>query len=243
MTGARHRLFAFSMLQRASERTEIPQPQQWVPFSAELVITFPGRPSHSGRVFRASDGSVRLESGPARDNTVRVISIQNVTRGVFYLNGPRGENRWTESPLQTPTRGWRPLRRLSGTEGLTRYPYKVALGAGMDGSLQASDGFDAYQYIGPSRASMALQLPALNFYDVVRQSFVSGRREVLSNIVIGEPDGTLFEPPPGAPLVRAEAPAGIVRRSQADRRARLGEPEATVAGPGTSSTSECPAVQ
>jgi hypothetical protein len=73
---------------------------------------------------------------------------------------------------------------------------------------------------------MWLLVPELNFFPVVQQAVATGRREAYSNIALGEPDGNLFEPPPGVEVVALTEPRGIVDRRAAALRARLRTPDA-----------------
>jgi hypothetical protein len=95
--------------------------------------------------------------------------------------------------------------------GLGAYPHKLAIRNTQDGSLTATEGFNAYQYV-DSTGSASLLVPDLNFFAVVRQNLSTGRRETYTNIEIGAQPQSLFQPPPGEPVTEIATPRGIRRR-------------------------------
>ena len=115
--------------------------------------------------------------------------------------------------MDIPTGGWRPLKSRANRPGLMPYRYKLALAKGQDGSLTASVGFSGYRFVNTS-GNMWLIVPELNLLPVVKQWVQTGRRELLTNIVVEEQDETKFMPPPGERMTYSSTPAGIVRRDK-----------------------------
>ena len=69
-------------------------------------------------------------------------------------------------------------------------------------------GLVAYRYVNIG-GTLALQVPELNFFDVLKQS-LEGRREVYSNLdLVAQPED-LFVPPPGASVTSTDVLGGIV---------------------------------
>ena len=197
---------------------EIPGPRDWVPFSADVRVTFPGiNGVTTGRFYRSSDGSGRLETTfEGRELEGPLVSIRNVSERMSYVG--RGLA-WTSTHLgNAPMSG--PARWREGTVGLTKLPQRVSLSPGADttsGSdlrLLSEGGYETYRW---SVGSVdCLLVPKLNFFPVVRNSLLSGRREVYSNIVVGEQPPGLFSPPPGATIKpsedrQASRPTGATR--------------------------------
>jgi hypothetical protein len=61
----------------------IPQPADWVPFTADVLITHAdGGESVYGRFYRDTHGCTRLETGPKGQQGV--ISIHNIPRSEYY---------------------------------------------------------------------------------------------------------------------------------------------------------------
>lgn len=87
-------LFAVWLVRSSSLGAQVPpaayieQPENWVPFSAYVLVTHPDVGRAVGRYYRSSDGSFRRETGPALDD-IRVIDIMNVSAGVRYFYGSR----------------------------------------------------------------------------------------------------------------------------------------------------------
>lgn len=172
-------------------RTEVATPDTWVPFSAVVQRFEPGKTTDVvGRLYRASDGSRRLESGPP-GRRQSVISINNFTKSENYLYGERlgGWVKFPFPPAGENTR--RPPKLAVDNEKLFLHPDKV-------------EGYDVVRAVDP--AQVRLIAPALNGESLMRQQN-DGTREVLSEITIGEQSPDLFEPPPGA--VVKEAPKGF----------------------------------
>ena len=171
-------LVGLFVLRQTSEATvEIPQPTHWVPFSADfsLIHSNPAHAPSTGRLFRASNGSTRLETWLAGTPDRFVVSIRNIERATYYSH--RWNRGWISAPMELPSYGWRPLRVRANSEGLSLYRYKLALRSGEDGSLASTSGFSAYQFVNNS-GNLWLMVPELNFYPVVKQWIQTGRREL-----------------------------------------------------------------
>lgn len=192
------------------------QPEQWVPFSADVLhVSAIGRQS-SGRFLRGVDGSTRhdlvLDYG---DKIVPEARIENFAERRFYYND--GREKWLTGPLDWGEHAFRPQPWSSRAIGLTTYRYKIALLRGDDGSLRSGAGLDAWQF-SDNGGTTKLLVPALNFFAVVT-SRLDGQRRVYSNIDLSTmPSAELFRPPPGVPLQE-----GSIRPSR--------EPAADGAGP------------
>lgn len=177
-------------LQNQAAPEYVEAPDAWIPFAANVTVTFPGRPPVVGRYFRASNGSHRIETGPSlRD--VRVVFIKNVLEGVHYLRSEKG---WVREPQPTVTTHTVPPRFRKGP-GWSEYPYKLAIKKGESGSVTSSTGWSAYQ-VTSSQGVMKLRVAELNLFDVVTQR-PDGRYEKYTDIQLGEPDPGLFVPPSG----------------------------------------------
>jgi hypothetical protein len=174
------------------------QPEQWVPFSADVVhVSAIGRES-KGRFYRGVDGSTRhdliLDYG---DKIVPEVRIENFAERKFYYND--GRDKWLTGPLEWGEQAFRPQPWSSRAIGLTTYRHKVALLHDQDGSLRSETGLDVWQS-SDNGGTIKLLVPALNFFAVV-SSRVDGQRRVYSNIDLSStPNAELFLPPPGVPL-------------------------------------------
>jgi hypothetical protein len=174
---------------------EIAQPSDWVPFDADVQISFPSKASSiDGRFFRGSDGSSRLETWDRKDPSTKVISIKNIARVRQYVSSPA--NGWKANPMLLPPNGWHPARYRASMKNLV--PRRDQL-----------EGLQLYQLTGPE-GDVEVLAPALNFFPVVRQYIKDGERWGYSNIRVREQDPALFEPPPGAAVTERTEPLGIV---------------------------------
>jgi hypothetical protein len=133
------------------ELSEIPQPQEWVPFAGQFLTTEPGRPDIVGKYYRSDDGSFREEQH-AVDGSVAAISISNIAEASAYLYISRRGYTWVKQPMLLPPAGFKPQLRRSSMQGLTKHP-RVVLG------------FDAYDYVEPT-GTRHIQVPALNFFHI-----------------------------------------------------------------------------
>jgi hypothetical protein len=185
-------------------------PADWVAFGAKVTITHPKNPTVYGRYWRASNGSERLDTGPAPAD-MKVITIRSVPELTLYLFGPRG---WTREPMELLNSG-RPLPWKKGLPNWQLHPYRLALAKGESGSLTASTGFSAYR-VTTGQGIVTFKVAELNLFDVVRQR-PDGRHEVYSEIELGEPAPALFIPPAGAVVIdRAPTPPPELGRPAAN---------------------------
>jgi hypothetical protein len=90
-------LLLLTSLLRAQPGTQIPSPATWVPFAADLV----GQDSTThwtGRYFRSSEGSTRMEVTPSQMPAVTSVTISNIPRLTQYWC--RSDTTvWRSSPL------------------------------------------------------------------------------------------------------------------------------------------------
>jgi hypothetical protein len=178
---------------RGQAVTYLPQPNHWVPFSADMTVTHSGTSDKIvyGRFYRSSDGSTRLETGPQPLEPL-VIHIKNAKQHLMWVF--RG-GRWYMSPFSMG-----PLPpQMSTRTGLQPYPNKLALRPGQNNSVTSNSGFEAYRSV-TRNGTLALMVPELNFFPVLRQR-LDGRRELYASILLQEPDPALFLPPPGPTIV------------------------------------------
>lgn len=189
---------------QAEERGElIPQPDTWVPFSAEITRTLPTGESVTGQVYRGADGNeLTIETVSDGNTTVVIRHITNYTHGLYYHSAKPKE--WFSGPLRMPASGRRQVQFRTKSPGLQRYNWKLAMRNGEQQSLNADAGFDAWLSTA-SNGTTHLLVPALNFYPVVSSS-VGGARRVLSQIVIGPVDASMFVPPPGESIRSVDEP-------------------------------------
>jgi hypothetical protein len=164
------------------ELSDIPQPQEWVPFAGQFLTTEPGRPDIVGKYYRSDDGSFREEQH-AVDGSVAAISISNIAEASAYLYISRRGDTWVKQPMLLRPAGFKPQLRRSSMQGLTKHP-RVVLG------------FDAYDYVEPT-GTRHIQVPALNFFSISREK-PSGERRVYHSLVVGLQPEELFRPPQGA---------------------------------------------
>jgi hypothetical protein len=186
----------------------LPQPSGWVPFTADVKVTEPGKPDITGTFARASDGSDRLDVTNV-GSKARIVTIHNVTQNTYYQFSKAG---WVSGPMGVSSPNmYQPAKWRANMVGLAGYGHTLALKQGQDGNIRSTDsnGFTAISYTTPS-GHVRLMVADLNYFPVVRQS-MGGRLEVYSNIVIGEPDSNLFVPPAGVPIRQTGTVKGIVR--------------------------------
>lgn len=172
------------------------QPATWVPFEADVTILSPGEPNIVGRFYRSSDGSTRLVT-ESEDRSQRVISIKNVSQQRLYILTRGGA--WLSNPMTLPRNGWRPPQFAAGRAGIGEVPLS-----------QQVEGFQVYRQTLQGDDVVHLRAPALNFFPIVRQDLLSGKRQIYSNIRLIEPPAGLFTPPPGAAVRDRPEPKGIV---------------------------------
>jgi hypothetical protein len=156
-----------------------------VPFEADVTITYPRGAVIVGKFYQSRDGSTRLETGPEGESP-RVIHIKSVAlqRGFIYHDGEWSSNEFKVGVLRP-----RPWYR----DQVQPYGWRLALRQGESGSITATAGFSAYRWL-VGDSSVYLLVPELNLFPVVRQR-LDGRREVYSNIHIGDAPTDLFRLP------------------------------------------------
>lgn len=174
-------------------REGLPQPAGWVAFSSKVTVQRGGVQPVIGSFYRSSNGSTRLETGPS-GNDIRVVSIKHVPSRTSYVRGT--DSKWVSKPMDPHSVEFEPLRFHAGMPLLAPYPKKINIIKGEPYSLSSESGFSAYQLMS-SNGGMLLLVPELNFFPVVQER-LDGRREVYTDVSLGEPDGALFLPPPGA---------------------------------------------
>lgn len=196
---------------------EIPSPDYWVAFAAELLREIPGRTDGvAGKYYRASDGSSREETWP-RDNPSRtIIEIRNISTSSYYLKLPSGQ--WEKHPMHLPGRGWNPTKMRIGTHGLASAPVVM-------------DTVSVYRLVGSD--VITFRAPALNFFPVVTVNPATGTRQRYFNFEQGEPDPMLFFPPPEAEVVESSEPMGIVTVADLEASPRWSRKPGTACGGGT----------
>jgi hypothetical protein len=175
------------------ERGEvIQQPDTWVAFTATVQRTLPNGQVLNGSFYRGDDGSELLvEQVSDKGQTIAIRHITNYTKSVYYHSAK--PSHWFSGPLLIG--GPRQLQTFyTRSPALRRYPHKLALRAGDDGALNATEGLEAW-IVSTDQGAVHLMAPELNFYPVVSTS-VNGARRLLSNIVIGPISRSFFEPPP-----------------------------------------------
>jgi hypothetical protein len=164
----------------SSQEWLLPQPSDWVPFSATLRHT-----SHfngtieviPGRYYRSGDGSTRSETGEQR-HRVR-ISIRNMSRVSAFAWSER--TGWFETPMTLGPHGTRPA------------PWSTA------NLIPVDDLYEGLRIVRlniPNGRSFRLMAPELNMFGVV--SFFCSERgqcELIEfrDIRIGEQPRELFE--------------------------------------------------
>lgn len=192
-----------------SQGEVIPQPADWVAFSADLEVTHADRDLRVvGRFFRDTHGCGRMETG--RDGNVELIYIKNIPRSEYY-SWSKKTDEWVAGRMKLPSDGWRPIQRPIGAAGYQKRALFAEIRKGRPYSLRASEGFAAYTLVNGS-GTFSLQIPELNFFDVLTHS-LEGRREAYSNLVLENQPQNLFEPPQGIAVLSTDKVGGIVSES------------------------------
>lgn len=176
-----------------NERTPIPQPSNWVAFTAKLDVITPSRVPLSGRFVRGDTGATRVELADGKGwSSVEITSPLEQT----YIRGVKVNDaeKWLGGRLDSPIDMTRPRPFTTGIEGISLYPRKLAILEGQSGSLESEDGLEAWLYT-TKAGSMRLLAPALNFALIVDVS-VRGRRWEMSVIRIGPVGPAEFDVPP-----------------------------------------------
>ena len=177
------------------------QPGGWVAFAADMENSAPPEAGQQarqviGRFYRDDNGSERMETWPEPQPieglTMMVITIKNIPAERFYAYTT--QTGWISQPMKLPPGRWEPRpfyamederRRMVQIEGLDVYP-----------SGPASEG--------------RMVAPALNGAVVARRSSRDEYQRVLQNIKREAQPAALFEPPPGADVLKSGEFGGIV---------------------------------
>jgi hypothetical protein len=169
--------------------TLLSQPSSWVAFEADLTISKVEGKSIKGKFFRASDGSMRLETG--------ATVIHNIPRSLYYQKTRMGP--WESFPMTLPPEGWVPDRYFAGRAGV-----------GLQPLTEKVSGFEVYQQRNDRSGTIWLRAPALNFFDLVKTNSRTGARWSYSNVRLVEPNVALFLPPADDVVLIRTEPNGIV---------------------------------
>jgi len=177
----------------------VPAPTNWVPFSADFRGTgvLPGGEGSAtvGKFYRNSDGSERLETRIASRAGLGTVNIKNIPESHFYVfMRDRG---WTVQPMILKPTGHKPSLYPVDTPGLRRSDTIV-------------DGFDTYELVNSNTGTVRTVVPALNFFEVLREGGASGNKLQYNNIRLEEPPSELFRPPLGVAITEISEPGGIV---------------------------------
>jgi hypothetical protein len=170
----------------------IDSPDSLVPFSADFNVWESNSLTVVGRYHRASNGSVRMESGP--DTTdVRFIHIINVPELTEYAYSKKA-GKWLSKDSPHAAGKSRPRRFRQNLPNWTLLPTRLAIRKGESGSLEASEGLSAYRV--DNGETISLMVPDLNFFPVVTQR-LDGNHQTFTNLEIMEPPEELFRLPEG----------------------------------------------
>lgn len=196
-------------------------PTSWVAFEAKLRVFSPDMEKVEGRVFRASDGSQRVETGPV-GGPIKTIDIRNIPQQTHYLFtrfARQPEATWTSAPMDVPEYGgFRPVLRRADQLGLRKHPFRVSVRPGDKPNVFATEGFEVFEYHDVG-GNTHLQAPVLNMFDLVNQS-ITGRREEVYDVILREPMAEMFMPPPGVNVTRVATKRGIVLEPRGGHEAR-----------------------
>jgi hypothetical protein len=184
----------------------IEAPSSWVPFAASFRGGVPGAEKVFGRVYRSSNGSDRVESGPTADD-LRMVYIRNTQRNVYYARRgwekPGGTVYWEQGPMQLDESGWQPVQMRTA-------PDRVVLAQRLEGRQVVQ--------VNAGSGEVHLVAPALNFYPVLKTRLLTGEQWRTLDIQVGEQAGNLFEPPAGSEIRVTNRPGGITMGSTTQAR-------------------------
>lgn len=164
------------------------QPAGWVAFDADVYQTQDDAPDSYGRIYRSSNGSVRVDMKSHDEWLLNVTVITNTKTGsrMQHIRRPGDPNphlnkwelRFADHLLHPKPPGF-----ATTTVGLTP-------------SEEMVEGYSTYKLAGnKDTLDYALLAPDLNFFEVVSYSHASGGiLRKLSNIVERDQDPTLFMP-------------------------------------------------
>jgi len=177
----------------------IPQPDAWVPLSADSVIVDSEGQSRYERIYRSSDGSTRYDGySSAAMTEVVAVAIKNIPQ-VRYFTWQK-ERGWTSQPMDIPPGGWVPRPRLAQSV--------IVTGETIEGFAIVRQENDQLTIL------MAPALNMFKLYEEIRNcspGIIACTTRVF-NIRVGEQPAHLFDLPDGAQPVTAEQPGGIIRR-------------------------------
>ena len=172
---------------------DVPSPAGWVPFDATARRTdSDGKVNMVGRFYRASDGSTRLDTGPA-GGPIGIIDIKNISNSTQYVMQSTGK--WVSYRMKLPSSGYRPLKRRTTVVGLEPYAETI-------------EGFELYRYASANAGPIAFQAPSLNFFALVTE--FNGTRQEYHDVRIREQPKELFFPTPGTAVEDSGEYGGIV---------------------------------
>lgn len=174
----------------------LPQPDEWVAFSAKITHKTAGRPDTQGSFFRSNDGSTCAVMG--NPHAPESILTNDVSQGLTY-RFVAGKATWSRQPLGIPSSmSHRPPRYRSTMPGLSE-------------RAEAYEGMPAYTLV--TETETRVLVPALNFFAVMTTGFDWSNQ--YSNIVLGATLPAVCWPAAGARISDSSTHGGIV---QTDRR-------------------------
>jgi hypothetical protein len=186
--------------QASSSEQLVDGPATWVAFQASYRAVSGGVETR-GTIARASNGSERHDVYGMNDATPRAITIINIPLQTMYslISTTAGEQHFQMRTIILPRAGYTPKRRLSLESKTVAKKTPVQFGQ-----------WSAFETISDAKGDPQARLfiaPDLNFFPV---RIVQGdwQRE-LSDVVLGEPDPSLFLLPPGAKISRTGPPARL----------------------------------
>ncbi|WP_291986602.1 hypothetical protein [Luteitalea sp.] len=180
-------------LASATGQPLVPQPSEWVAFTADYAhVNAAYQDSRVGRFYRGDDGSTRSESGPSKSE-VTAIMIKNFYLAKFYRWTP--QTGWTEQPMDVPQTPWQAKFTVGMTKG------------------DPIEGFDIIRQVSGNRTIH--RAPDLNLFVLINQEPCQWSRTVqcgsrYTNIKLGSQPQSLFSPPAGVPIEMQTKPGGIV---------------------------------
>jgi hypothetical protein len=167
-------------------------PREWVPFSADIHITFPKGTEAYGRRVQDEHGCTRDE-GVHPDGSAMITLLNFQTEHTYRLF----HGSWTSQPMRLNGRVHTPIQ------------LRVSRRA------EPIEGFDAFVYESTVRSprgdytEAVTVIPALNFFRAAF-SIPSGERRSAVNIKVGPQPHDQFLPPPGAVVTEQPGFAGFM---------------------------------
>lgn len=193
--------------QSSSNRQELPQPTDWVAFSAvQTVYPINGTPQE-GRYYRNQLGSERWEITDSVAHKT-IIDILNVSQSMFYTSSPGAG--WVSRRTDLNVLNHRPRHWATPMVGLSRYSFRLDVAVRGSGNIRAETGYEAYVYA-MSDGDVRLLAPDLNFFPVVQQRLGRYTR-IYSAIQVGDQLADMFEPPAGVVVTPLATPRNFKQR-------------------------------